>query len=87
MVDGTWDTSKYTQSMGTNVAAFVPPYSNSPIKGVVEYPGDGFSVTKYSKNKKDAFKFLDFLTTTQAGNIINAAGLIPDISDSRPPIR
>jgi raffinose/stachyose/melibiose transport system substrate-binding protein len=80
MVDGTWDTSKYTQTMGTNVAAFVPPYSNTPIKGVVEYPGDGFSVTKYSKNKKDAFKFLDFLTTTQAGNIINAAGLIPDIT-------
>jgi len=41
---------------GYHVAAFVPPYSNSPIKGVVEYPGDGFSVTKYSKNKKDAFK-------------------------------
>jgi raffinose/stachyose/melibiose transport system substrate-binding protein len=80
MVDGTWDTSKYTSSMGTNVAAFVPPYSVTPIKGVVEYPGDGFSVTKYSKNKKDAFKFLDFLTTTKAGNIINAAGLIPDIS-------
>jgi ABC-type glycerol-3-phosphate transport system substrate-binding protein len=80
MVDGTWDTAQYTKTMGTNVAAFVPPYSNTPIKGVVEYPGDGFSVTKYSKNKKDAFKFLDFLTTTQAGNIINAAGLIPDIS-------
>jgi raffinose/stachyose/melibiose transport system substrate-binding protein len=65
--------------MGSNVAAFVPPFSNTPIKGVVEYPGDGFAVTKYSKNKADAFKFLDFLTTTQAGNIINAAGLIPDI--------
>src|ERR1019366_5827807 len=36
-------------------------------------------LTKYSKNKVDAFKFLDFLTTTQAGNIINKAGLIPDI--------
>jgi len=80
MVDGTWDTAQYTKSMGTNVAAFVPPYSNKPITGVVEYPGDGFSVTKYSKNKKDAFKFLDFLSTTQAGNIINQAGLIPDIS-------
>ena len=79
MVDGTWDTLQYTSTMGTNVAAFVPPYSNAPIKGVVEYPGDGFSVTKYSKNKVDAFKFLDFLTTTQAGNIINKAGLIPDI--------
>ena len=79
LVDGTWDTAVYTTAMGTNVAAFVPPYSNTPIKGVVEYPGDGFSVTKYSKNKADAFKFLDFLTTTQAGNIINKAGLIPDI--------
>jgi raffinose/stachyose/melibiose transport system substrate-binding protein len=80
MVDGTWDTAQYTGKMGTNVAAFVPPYSTKPISGVVEYPGDGFSVTKYSKNKKDAFKFLDFLSTTKAGNIINAAGLIPDIT-------
>ncbi|HEY5103503.1 MAG TPA: extracellular solute-binding protein [Acidimicrobiales bacterium] len=79
MVDGTWDTQQYTSTMGTNVAAFVPPYSITPIKGVVEYPGDGFAVTKYSKNKTDAFKFLDFMTTTQAGNIINKAGLIPDI--------
>jgi ABC-type glycerol-3-phosphate transport system substrate-binding protein len=80
LVDGTWDTAQYTSTMGTNVAAFVPPYSNTPIKGVVEYPGDGFSVMKWSKHKADAFKFLDFLTTTQAGNIINKAGLIPDIS-------
>ncbi len=79
LVDGTWDTAQYTGAMGSNVAAFVPPFSTTPIKGVVEYPGDGFAVTKYSKNKADAFKFLDFLTTTQAGNIINAAGLIPDI--------
>jgi len=79
LVDGTWDTAQYTKAMGTNVAAFVPPYSNTPIKGVVEYPGDGFSVMKWSKNKAAAFEFEDFLTTTQAGNIINQAGLIPDI--------
>jgi ABC-type glycerol-3-phosphate transport system substrate-binding protein len=80
MIDGTWDTAQYTSTMGSNVAAFVPPYSTTPIKGVVEYPGDGFSVTKYSKNKAAAFKFIDFLTTTAAGNIINKAGLIPDIT-------
>lgn len=79
IVDGTWDTENFTKAMGSNVAAFVPPYSNTPIKGVVEYPGDGFSVTKYSKHKADAFKFLDFLTTATAGNIINQGGLIPDI--------
>jgi raffinose/stachyose/melibiose transport system substrate-binding protein len=80
LVDGTWDTAQYTGAMGTNVAAFVPPYSNTPIKGVVEYPGDGYSVMKSSKHQKQDFEFLDFLTTTQAGNIINKAGLIPDIS-------
>ena len=48
IVDGTWDTQKFTDSMGKNVAAFVPPFSNSPIKGVVEYPGDGFSIMNYS---------------------------------------
>ncbi len=80
MVDGTWDTAQYTSTMKSNVAAFVPPFSTTPIKGVVEYPGDGFSVMKYSTHKKDAFKFLDFLTTKAAGNIINAAGLIPDIA-------
>src|SRR5271156_5163899 len=80
LIDGTWDTAQYTGAMGTNVAAFVPPYSNTPIKGVVEYPGDGFSVMKWSKHKKQAFEFLDFMTTTQAGNLINKAGLIPDIT-------
>jgi raffinose/stachyose/melibiose transport system substrate-binding protein len=79
LVDGTWDTAQYTKAMGSNVAAFVPPFSTTPVTGVVDYPGDGYSVMKYSKNKAAAFKFLDFLTTTQAGNIINAAGLIPDI--------
>ncbi len=79
LVDGTWDTAQYTHAMGSNVAAFVPPFSTSPIKGVVEYPGDGFSVMKWSKHKAAAFKFLDFLSTRQAGDIINRAGLIPDI--------
>ncbi len=80
LVDGTWDTAQYTSKMGSNVAAFVPPFSTTPINGVVQYPGDGFSVMKYSKNKAAAFKFIDFLTTNQAGHIIDQAGLIPDIA-------
>jgi ABC-type glycerol-3-phosphate transport system substrate-binding protein len=79
LVDGTWDTAQYTKAMGNNVAAFVPPFSNTPIKGVVEYPGDGFSVMKASKHQTQDYQFEQFLTTKQAGNIINAAGLIPDI--------
>jgi raffinose/stachyose/melibiose transport system substrate-binding protein len=79
IVDGTWDTQKFTDAMGSKVAAFVPPFSNSPIKGVVQYPGDGFSITKYSKNKAAAAAFLAFIATPQASAIINKAGLIPDV--------
>ncbi len=80
IMDGTWDTAQYTQSMGTKVAAFVPPFSAKPIKGVVQFPGDGLSVMSYSPNKSAAFKFLTFMTTAKAATIINAAGLIPDIT-------
>jgi ABC-type glycerol-3-phosphate transport system substrate-binding protein len=79
IVDGTWDTQKFTDAMKDDVAAFVPPFSDSPIKGVVEYPGDGFSVTSYSQHQKEAADFLAFLTTDGAAKVINEAGLIPAI--------
>jgi raffinose/stachyose/melibiose transport system substrate-binding protein len=80
LVDGTWDTQQFTTSLGSNVGAFVPPFSNTPVKGVVAYDGDGYSVMKYSKNKAAAYKFLDYLTTAAAAKIIDAAGLIPDLT-------
>jgi raffinose/stachyose/melibiose transport system substrate-binding protein len=83
MVDGTWDTQKFTDAMGSKVAAFVPPFSTKPIKGVVQYPGDGFSITKYSKNKAAAAAFLAFIATPQASAIINKAGLIPDVTGTK----
>lgn len=83
IVDGTWDTQKFTSAMGSKVAAFVPPFSNKPIKGVVQYPGDGFAITKYSKNKSAAAAFLAFLATPQASAIINKAGLIPDVKGTK----
>jgi ABC-type glycerol-3-phosphate transport system substrate-binding protein len=79
IVDGTWDTQKYTSAMGSNVAAFVPPFSNTPIKGVVQFAGDGLSMTTYTKHPSEAAQFLTFMTTPQAGAIVNAAGLIPAI--------
>jgi len=79
IVDGTWDTQKYTSAMGSNVAAFVPPFSDNPIKGVVEYAGAGLSMTTYAKHPTQALQFLTFMTTPQAAKIINAAGLIPAI--------
>ena len=79
MIDGTWDTQKFTDALGDKVAAFVPPFSNTPIKGVVDYAGDGLSMTTYAKHPTQALQFLTFMTTPQAANIVNAAGLIPAI--------
>ena len=79
IMDGTWDTKKFTDALGSNVAAFVPPFSNTPINGVVDFAGDGISAMSYSPHQAEAIQFLDFMTTTQAGDIINGAGLIPAI--------
>jgi raffinose/stachyose/melibiose transport system substrate-binding protein len=79
MVDGTWDTQKFTSALGSKVAAFVPPFSDAPIKGVVDFAGDGLSMTSYSQHQPQALQFLEFMTTPQAAQIINAAGLIPAI--------
>ena len=43
MVDETWDTQKFTSVLGSKVGAFVPPFSSTPIKGVVDFAGDGLS--------------------------------------------
>jgi raffinose/stachyose/melibiose transport system substrate-binding protein len=80
LMDGTWDTLQYSKAMGSNVAAFVPPFSSKPIHGVVQFPGDGISVMKYSTHQAADMKFETFMTTPEAAKIINAAGLIPDIA-------
>lgn len=82
IIDGTWDTKKFTDKMGTNVSAFIPPFSDKPIKGVVEFAGQGLSLTNYSKNKKAAAGFLEFMTTLEAAKIVDAAGLIPNVNDA-----
>ena len=80
IIDGTWDTQKFTDAMKDNVAAFVPPFSDTPIKGVVEYPGDGFGITSYSQHQQEAANFLAFMTSDAGVKAINDAGLIPDIN-------
>ncbi len=82
IIDGTWDTKKFTDAMGTNVAAFVPPFSDKPIKGVVEFAGQGLAMTNYSKNQKAATAFLEFMTTSDAAKIVDTAGLISNVNGS-----
>jgi raffinose/stachyose/melibiose transport system substrate-binding protein len=79
IVDGNWDTATLQKGLGKNLAPFAPPYSDGKQKGVIQYPGDGFSVMKASKHPKEAVMFLKFMTTAAAAKIISAAGLIPAV--------
>jgi raffinose/stachyose/melibiose transport system substrate-binding protein len=82
IIDGTWDTKKFTDAMKTNVAAFIPPFSDKPIKGVVEFAGQGLAMTNYSKNQKAAGAFLTWMTTMDAAKIVDGVGLIPNVNGS-----
>ena len=76
-MEGTWEIAEFQQKMGSNVGVFIPPFSNTPIHGVVEYSGDGFSMTTYSQHKPQAAAFLAFLASDAAQKIIDQSGLIP----------
>ncbi|MBA3688188.1 MAG: extracellular solute-binding protein [Chloroflexi bacterium] len=76
-MEGTWSIAQFQQEMGDKVDVFVPPFSPEPVKGVVEYGGDGFSMTTYSQHKEQAAAFLAFLASDEAQPIVAAAGLIP----------
>jgi raffinose/stachyose/melibiose transport system substrate-binding protein len=79
IVDGNWDTATLREAMGAKVAPFLPPFTDHPQHGVVQYSGDGFAVSKQSSHQKEAVQFLRFLMSPTAQHIIAAAGLIPDI--------
>lgn len=84
IVKGNWDTSQFSKSLAANVAAFSPPYSNTPVKSAIQFAGNGLAITSYSKHKAAAAKFLAFLTTPTAGKIVAQAGLIPDVKGVAP---
>ncbi|MDA8238407.1 MAG: extracellular solute-binding protein [Chloroflexi bacterium] len=77
-MEGTWQIAEFQEKMGDKVDVFVPPFSDTPIKGIVEYSGDGFSMTTYSKNKPQAAAFLAFMASDEGQQLIAGAGVIPD---------
>ena len=82
IIDGTWDTKKFTDKFGENVAAFIPPFSDSKINGVVEFAGQGFALTSYAKSKDAAVDFLNFMMSEEGAKVIDGAGLIPNRTGS-----
>ena len=52
IIDGNWDTATLYKALGSKVAPFLPPFTSKPQNGVVQYSGDGFSVSKQSKHQQ-----------------------------------
>jgi raffinose/stachyose/melibiose transport system substrate-binding protein len=77
-MEGTWQIADFQKNLGDKVDVFVPPFSDTPIKGIVEFSGDGFSMTNYSKNKPQAAAFLAFMASDEGQKVIADSGLIPD---------
>ncbi len=76
-MEGTWQIAEFQKVMGDNVGVFLPPFVDQPLKGVVEYSGDGFSLTSYSQNKPAAAAFLAYLASDEAQKVVADSGLIP----------
>ena len=76
-MEGTWSIAEFQEKMGDKVGVFVPPFTSEPIKGIVEYGGDGFAMTTYSQHKEQAAAFLAFLASDEAQPIVASSGLIP----------
>ena len=81
-LEGTWAISAVEKAMGDNVGVFLPPFVDQPLKGVVEFPGDGFAMTSYCQHKDVAADFLKFLADPAAQKIVADEGLIPSIVGS-----
>jgi len=83
-LEGSWGFKEFSDKMGQSVGVFTPPFSDTPIKGVVEFPGNGFGVTSYSQNKQAAADFLAWMATPDAQKIIADGGLIPTVAGIAP---
>jgi raffinose/stachyose/melibiose transport system substrate-binding protein len=80
VLEGSWDFKEFHDKLGDKVGVFVPPFTDTQAKGVVEFPGDGFGVTSYSPNKAAAAAFLAWMATPEAQKIIADGGLIPVVA-------
>jgi ABC-type glycerol-3-phosphate transport system substrate-binding protein len=77
IIDGNWNLQQLYDKMGDNLGMFPLPFSDTPIKGIVQFPGDGLSMLKSSDNKKDAAAFLTYLMSGEAQTILSKTGLVP----------
>lgn len=77
IVGGSWNLQQVYSKLGSDLGVFPLPYSDTPIKAVVEMPGAGLSILKSSSNRKDAAAFLTFVMSGSGQDILSKEGLIP----------
>jgi raffinose/stachyose/melibiose transport system substrate-binding protein len=80
VMEGSWDFKEFHDKLGDKAGVFIPPFNDQQVKGVVEFPGDGFGITSYSQNKAAAAGFLAWMATPEAQKIIADGGLIPVVA-------
>ena len=80
VMEGSWDFQEFSQKLGNSVGVFIPPFNTQQVKGVVEFPGDGFGITSYSQHKAAAAAFLAWMATPEAQQIIATGCLIPVVA-------
>jgi len=78
IVKGNWNLQQLYDTLGKDLGVFVPPYAEHPMQAVIQFPGDGFSIIRTSRHKKEAASFLAFLMSAQGQKIVADAGLVPD---------
>lgn len=83
-LEGSWGFGEFFDKLGDKVGVFVPPFNDTAVKGVVEFPGNGFGVTSYSQNKQEAANFLAWMVTPEAQKLIADGGLIPTVAGTEP---
>ena len=74
---GSWDAGSFYQAMGAKVGAMLPPYSTSPMSGIIEETGEGYGVPTSAPHKAMAIKFLEFILSPQGQKIIATSGQTP----------
>ena len=74
---GSWDAGSFFQAMGSKVGVMVPPYSSSPMSGIIEETGEGYGVPVSATHKTTAIQFLKFILSPQGQRIIAKSGQAP----------
>ena len=67
---GSWQANDLLKAMGDDIGVIVPPYSETPQKGIISFAGGGYAVMNYSKNVDAAGKFAAFVLSDDGQKIV-----------------